>query len=88
MKINAIITAGGTSSRFGNSNKLLEKINGKELIKYTVENFDIAEINRIIITANPSIIEILEGFFSSNPKIKILLPFYYNLVLNIRVFLL
>ena len=71
MKINAIITAGGTSSRFGNSNKLLEKINGKELIKYTVENFDIAEINRIIITANPSIIEILEGFFSSNPKIKI-----------------
>ena len=28
MKINAIITAGGTSSRFGNSNKLLEKING------------------------------------------------------------
>ena len=28
MKVNAIITAGGTSSRFGNKNKLLEQING------------------------------------------------------------
>lgn len=25
MKISAVITAGGTSSRFGNTNKLLEK---------------------------------------------------------------
>ena len=31
MKISAVITAGGTSSRFGNTNKLLEKINGKEI---------------------------------------------------------
>ena len=33
MKFSAIITAGGTSSRFGNTNKLLEQINGKEIIK-------------------------------------------------------
>lgn len=71
MEINAIITAGGTSSRFGKTNKLLEKIHGKEIIKYTVEKFDIPEIQRIIITANPSIIPILAGFFSVNPKIKI-----------------
>ena len=31
-KVNAIIPAGGTSSRFGNKNKLLEKIYGKEVI--------------------------------------------------------
>ena len=31
-KVNAIIPAGGTSSRFGNKNKLLEKIQGKEVI--------------------------------------------------------
>ena len=34
-KVNAIIPAGGTSSRFGKSNKLLEKIGEKEVIKYT-----------------------------------------------------
>lgn len=39
-KVNAIIPAGGTSSRFGNKNKLLEKINNKEVIKYTVEAFE------------------------------------------------
>ena len=32
-KVNAIIPAGGTSSRFGNKNKLLEKIYVKEVIK-------------------------------------------------------
>lgn len=30
-KINAIIPAGGTSSRFGNKNKLLEKLTEKKL---------------------------------------------------------
>ena len=52
MKISAIITAGGTSSRFGNTNKLLEKINGKEIIKYTVDAFINSNINEIIISAN------------------------------------
>ena len=49
MKISAVITAGGTSSRFGNTNKLLEKINGKEIIKYTVDAFINSNINEIII---------------------------------------
>ena len=70
--INAIITAGGTSSRFGRTNKLLEKIHGKEIIKYTTEKFDLPEIDRIIITANPAIMDILDGFFNKNPKIKII----------------
>lgn len=71
MKINAIITAGGTSSRFGKTNKLLEKVQGKEIIKYTVESFDLPEIDRIIITANPMIIETLRTFFTDNRKVKI-----------------
>ena len=70
MKICAIITAGGTSSRFGNTNKLLEKINGKEVIKHTVEKFLIDEIAQIIICANKSIIPVLEEFFANNNKIK------------------
>ena len=71
MTVNAIITAGGTSSRFGNSNKLLEKINGKEVIKYTIEAFLSSNIDKIIICANISIIEILEKMFNCEPRIKI-----------------
>ena len=72
MNISAIITAGGTSSRFGNTNKLLEKINGKEIIQYTVDAFLDAEIAEIIICANCSIIENLSEMFKNNPNIKII----------------
>ena len=72
MTVNVIITAGGTSSRFGAGNKLLEKINGKEVIRYTVEAFDRADIDKVIICANPSIIEALEGIFSSIAKVRVI----------------
>lgn len=72
MKLGAIITAGGTSSRFGNTNKLLEKINNKEIIKYTIEAFLSANIDKIIICANKTIIENLEQIFDNNSKIKII----------------
>ena len=48
MKFGAIITAGGTSVRFG-SNKLLEKINGKTVIEYSVEAFLKSNIDEIVI---------------------------------------
>ena len=70
MKYSVIITAGGTSSRYGNTNKLLEKINGKEVIKYTVEAF-LDEVEEIIISANESIIEILKNYFKDYKNIKI-----------------
>ena len=38
-KFSLIITAGGTSSRYGNTNKLLEKINDKTVIEETVSKF-------------------------------------------------
>ena len=72
MKFGAIITAGGTSSRFGNTNKLLEKINNKEIIKYTVEAFIQADIEDIVICSNSSIIEILSKIFNQYKNIKII----------------
>ena len=71
-KFSLIITAGGTSSRYGNKNKLLEKINDKTVIEETVSKFiDLDEIDEIIISANSSIIEILQELFDS-PKVKII----------------
>lgn len=71
-KFSLIITAGGTSSRYGNTNKLLEKINDKTIIEETVSKFvDFDEIDEIIISANNSIIEILSELLK-NPKIKII----------------
>lgn len=67
-----IITAGGTSSRYGNTNKLLEKINDKTVLEETVSKFiDFDEIDEIIISANSSIIEILQQLLN-NPKVKII----------------
>lgn len=71
-KVNAIIPAGGTSSRFGNKNKLLEKINNKEVIKYTVEAFEKSEVDEIIICANISIMDELKAIFKNSPKVKII----------------
>ena len=71
-KINAIIPAGGTSSRFGNKNKLLEKINGKEVIKYTVQEFENSNVDEIIICANVSIIEELQEILKDCRKVKII----------------
>ena len=73
MKYSAIITAGGTSSRFGNTNKLLEKIYDKEIIKYTVDAFINANIDEIIICANESIISLLEDFFTDYQNVKIII---------------
>lgn len=67
-----IITAGGTSSRYGNKNKLLEKINEKTVIEETVSKFiDFDEIDEVIISANSSIIETLQELLN-NPKVKII----------------
>lgn len=72
IKINAIIPAGGTSSRFGNTNKLLEKINDKEVITYTVDAFEASNVNEIIICANISIIDELNKIFKDYKKVKII----------------
>lgn len=73
MNFSAIITAGGSSQRFGNTNKLLEKIHSKEIIKYTVDAFlKVKEIGEIIICANISIIEDLNNILKRENKVKII----------------
>ena len=71
-KVNAIIPAGGTSSRFGNKNKLLEKIYGKEVIKYTIDAFENSNVDEIIICANINIIDELREIFKNSPKVRII----------------
>jgi len=71
-KINAIIPAGGTSSRFGNKNKLLEKINGKEVIKYTIDAFEASNVDEIIICANITIVDELKNIFKDYKKVRII----------------
>ena len=73
MKVNAIITAGGTSSRFGNKNKLLEQINGCEVIKYTVDAFNYANVDEIIICANLSIMEDLKNLLECRAETNVIL---------------
>lgn len=71
-KFSVIIPAGGTSSRYGGTNKLLEVIKDKTVIEETVSKFvDIDEIDEVIIPANIAIIPTLKEMFS-NPKIKII----------------
>lgn len=72
-KISLIITAGGISSRYGKNNKLLEKVNGKTVIEYSVEKFNyIEEIFEIVISSNKSIMPILNEIFYENKKVKII----------------
>lgn len=72
MNIKAIITAGGSSQRYGATNKLLEKICSKEVIVHTVNKFlNVDAINEIVICANPSIIVCLKNLFHGQNKIRI-----------------
>lgn len=68
-KFSVIITAGGTSSRYGNTNKLLEKIFDKTVIEETVNKFlPFESVYEIIIPANK---EFINEFKSILTDIKI-----------------
>lgn len=73
MNFKAIITAGGSSNRFGRTNKLLEKVHSKEIIRHTIDAFlTVEEISEIIICANLSIINELKEIFNCENKIRII----------------
>ena len=57
MRFGAIITAGGSSTRFG-SNKLIEKVNGKTVIEYSVEAFLKSDIDEIVICGDDYLKEV------------------------------
>ncbi len=66
-----IITAGGTSSRYGNKNKLLELIDDKTVIEHTVSAFlGFEEVTGIIIPTNQSIKEEIQHLLTDS-RIKI-----------------
>lgn len=72
-KYTLIITAGGTSSRYGSKNKLLEIIKDKTVIEETVNKFiNFKDITQIIISANESIIAELKNLFKDYNIIEII----------------
>lgn len=67
VKFSLIITAGGTSSRYGNKNKLLELLDNKTVIEYTLSKFLVFnEIAEIIIPTNDSIKKDLEALLTDS----------------------
>lgn len=65
MKLSIIVTAGGTSSRYGAKNKLLETIGGKEVILRSIEAFLPFNPQEIVISVSeslePVITDLLKG---------------------------
>jgi len=71
-KFSLIITAGGSSSRYGKENKLLETIKGKTVIEHTVTKFvDFDEINEIVIPTHKNIIDKFSEILTDS-RIKII----------------
>lgn len=71
-KFSLIITAGGTSSRYGKENKLLAKIDNKTVIEHSIEPFlSFNEIEEVIVPANMAITEELKNILTDD-KIKII----------------
>ena len=75
MKFGAIITAGGNSTRFG-SNKLLEKINGKTVIEYSIEAFIKSGIDEIVVCCGDDLLQKFDNsslsLLSQNDKISVI----------------
>lgn len=71
MSLSVIITAGGSSSRYGNKNKLLELINGKEVIVHSIEAFLPLNPVEIIVSASESLEAELVGLVSHIKNLKI-----------------
>ena len=64
-KFSLIITAGGTSSRYGTKNKLIEYINDKTVIEHTISAFlKFDNITEIIIPTNKAVREEFEHLFN------------------------
>lgn len=72
-KLSVIVTAGGSSSRYGAKNKLLEIIKGKEVIIHSIEAFLPLNPYEIIVSASeslePVIKELLKKYGLDNVKV-------------------
>lgn len=72
MDLSVIITAGGSSTRYGNRNKLLEKINGKEVILHAIEAFFSINPREIIIPASESLEPVIKRLTEKMPAVKVI----------------
>ena len=70
-ELKVIVTAGGSSSRFGSSNKLLSLIKNKPVIKYSVDLFTDMGFE-IVIPANKSAMYDYELLFKEYNNVKII----------------
>lgn len=69
--VKVVVTAGGTSRRFGAGNKLLEDLNGKPVIKYSVDLF--TEMGfEVIIPAHNSFIAEIQEIFKDYTNVKVI----------------
>ena len=69
--IKAVVTAGGTSRRFGNSNKLFEDLCGKPVLKYAVDLF--TEMGfEVIIPSHASFMADVEELFKDYKNVKVI----------------
>ena len=71
MNFSVIVTAGGSSSRYGKTNKLLEKLNGKEVILHSIEAFFPFNPQEIIVSASESLEPVLKNLTKNMENIKI-----------------
>ena len=70
MKLSVIITAGGSSQRFG-KDKLLEKIKGKEVILHSIEAFLPLMPQEIIVSASEKLEKIISPQLAHIKNLKI-----------------
>lgn len=69
--IKAVVTAGGTSRRFGNSNKLFEDLCRKPVLKYAVDLF--TEMGfEVIIPSHASFMADVEELFKDYKNVKVI----------------
>ncbi len=74
MKFAVVVTAGGSSARYG-KNKLLEKIGGKEVILHSIEAFLPFNPSRIVVSASKEFAPVLKELLAENnlSEVKIVL---------------
>ncbi len=70
-KLSVVITAGGSSTRYGKVNKLLEKINGKEVILHSIEAFLPLNPLEIVISASEGLEPVIKDLTKDNQLIKV-----------------
>ena len=71
MNFSVIVTAGGSSSRYGKTNKLLEKLDGKEVSMHSIEAFLPFNPQEIIVSSSESLEPVIRSLTKNIECVKI-----------------